>query len=71
MIQHLTNILGHKYPIKAEAFKEDSHYDILLSNIYSDMIAEKQELVYIFSDIGNSYDMAEIEKLIIQLIDKR
>ncbi|ALS37122.1 hypothetical protein ABID30_002974 [Enterococcus rotai] len=71
VIQHLTNVLGHKYPIKTEAFKEDSHYDILLSNIYSETISEKQELVYIFSDIGNSYDMTEIEKLIIQLIDTR
>ncbi|MFD2306783.1 helix-turn-helix domain-containing protein [Enterococcus termitis] len=71
VIQHLTNVLGHKYPIKAEAFKEESHYDILLSNIYTEIIAEKQELVYIFSDIGNSYDMTEIENLIIQLIDTR
>jgi hypothetical protein len=70
VIQHLTNILGHKYPIKTEAFKEDSHYDILLSNIYRET-GEKQDLIYIFSDIGNSYDMAEIEKLIIQLIGTR
>lgn len=71
VIQHLSNVLGHKYPIKAEPFADDSHYDILLSNIYSDIISEKQELVYIFSDIGNSYDMLEVEKLIVDLIETR
>lgn len=69
VIQHLTNVLGHRYPIKAEIYSSDSHYDILLSNIYSEAIADKQELIYIFSDIGNNYDMQEIERIIQSLID--
>lgn len=71
VIQHLLNVLGHKYPIRAELIQEDHHYDILLSNIYNEQLAEKQELMYVFSDIGNNYDMQEIEKFIVQLIDNR
>ncbi|MGC6767365.1 helix-turn-helix domain-containing protein [Enterococcus sp. LJL128] len=70
VIQHLSNILGHKYPIKAELYLEDTFYDILLSNIYDDTISENQKTTYVFSDIGNNYDMDEVEKLILQLLNK-
>lgn len=70
VIQHLNNVLGHKYPIKADLYQDDSYYDILLSNIHSDNISEKQKITYVFSDIGNNYDMNEIEQLILQLLNK-
>lgn len=71
VIQQLTIALGHRYPLHTEPFKEDRQYDILLSNIDTETINAKDELVYIYSDVGNSYDMAELEKLITQLIDNR
>lgn len=70
VIQHLTNVLGHQYPIKAELYLEDTFYDILLSNVYDEAIAENQKTTYVFSDTGNNYDMNEIKKLIIKLLDK-
>ena len=71
VIQHLLNILGHKYPIQAELTQDGHHYDILLSNIHNEQLSEKQDFIYVFSDIGNDYDMQEIEKIIVQLIDNR
>ncbi|MBL1227703.1 helix-turn-helix domain-containing protein [Enterococcus sp. BWB1-3] len=70
VMQHLTNVLGHKFPIKAELYQEDSYYDILLSNIYNEAIAENQKTTYVFSDVGNNYDMNEVKKIILNLLDK-
>ena len=70
VIQHLKNVLGHKYPIEATLYQEDTFYDILLSNIYDEAIAENQKTTYVFSDIGNNYDMDQVEHLITGLLDK-
>lgn len=67
-IQLLKNTLGNKYELDLSLHGEDVPHDILLSNIYNEIFAENSAYYYVFSDCCNQYDVAEIEKLIQQVI---
>lgn len=68
-VQRFKNTFNAEYPVEIESFKKNVPYDIVLSNIYITEIMKKNNQIYLFSDIGNSYDLKQIKQMIITALN--
>lgn len=64
VIELVTKYLGQRYPVRIEAFNNDTYYDLVVSNTYDADIVDNGEYFYAYYNHTNPYDLRKIREIV-------